>query len=74
MMKLGILGSKNGTDLQAIIEAEKTNKLKATINVVISNMENVFSEKTVKIYIYIYKIYLYIYIYIYIHLFLFFYI
>ena len=24
MMKLGILGSTNGTDLQAIIEAEKT--------------------------------------------------
>ena len=39
MMKLGILGSTNGTDLKAIIEAEKTNKLKATINVVISNME-----------------------------------
>ena len=42
MMKLGILGSTNGTDLQAIIEAEKTNKLKATINVVISNMENAY--------------------------------
>ena len=42
MMKLGILGSTNGTDLQAILEAEKTNKLKATINVVISNMENAY--------------------------------
>ena len=39
MIKLGILGSTNGTDLQAIFEAEKTKKLNAKVNVVISNKE-----------------------------------
>ena len=40
MIKLGILGSTNGTDLQAIFEAEKTKKLNAKVNVVISNNKN----------------------------------
>ena len=45
MIKLGILGSTNGTDLQAIFEAEKTKKLNAKVNVVISNKENSYILK-----------------------------
>ena len=45
MIKLGILGSTNGTDLQAIFEAEKTKKLNAKVNVVISNKETAYILK-----------------------------
>ena len=45
MIKLGVLGSTNGTDLQAIFEAEKTTKLNAKVNVVISNKENAYILK-----------------------------
>ena len=48
MIKLGILGSTNGTDLQAIFEAEKTKKLNAKVNVVISNKENSYILKRAK--------------------------
>ena len=48
MIKLGILGSTNGTDLQAIFEAEKTKKLNAKVNVVISNKENAYILKRAK--------------------------
>ena len=45
MIKLGVLGSTNGTDLQAIFEAEKITKLNAKVNVVISNKENAYILK-----------------------------
>ena len=45
MIKLGILGSTNGTDLQAIFEAGKTTKLNAKVNVVISNKESAYILK-----------------------------
>ena len=48
MIKLGILGSTNGTDLHAIFEAEKTKKLNAKVNVVISNKENSYILKRAK--------------------------
>ena len=39
-MKLGILGSTKGTDLQAIFDAISSRELKAMVSVVISNQEN----------------------------------
>ncbi len=45
MIKLGVLGSTKGTDLQAIFEAEKITKLNAKVNVVISNKENAYILK-----------------------------
>ena len=37
MMRLGVLGSTNGTDLQAILDAVSAGKLDADVSVVISN-------------------------------------
>ena len=45
MIKLGVLGSTKGTDLQAIFEAEKITKLNAKVNVVISNKETAYILK-----------------------------
>ena len=45
MIKLGVLGSTKGTDLQVIFEAEKKTKLNAKVNVVISNKENAYILK-----------------------------
>ncbi len=45
MIKLGVLGSTNGTDLQVIFEAEKKTKLNAKVNVVISNKETAYILK-----------------------------
>ena len=45
MIKLGVLGSTKGTDLQAIFEAGKTTKLNAKVNVVISNKETAYILK-----------------------------
>ncbi|MCD6414098.1 MAG: phosphoribosylglycinamide formyltransferase [Candidatus Diapherotrites archaeon] len=42
MIKLGVLGSTSGTDLQAIIDATKNKKLDAEVAVVISNKENAY--------------------------------
>ena len=42
MIKLGVLGSTNGTDLQAILDAIQAEQLNATISVVLSNRENAF--------------------------------
>ena len=42
MIRLGILGSTNGTDLQAILDAIKTKQLKASVSVIISNKKNAF--------------------------------
>ena len=41
-IKLGVLGSTKGTDLQAIIEAIDNGKLSATIEVVISNIPEAY--------------------------------
>ena len=45
MMRLGVLGSTNGTDLQVIIESIKAKKLNAIVNVVISNKKNAYILK-----------------------------
>ena len=42
MIRLGILGSTSGTDLQAILDAIKTKQLKASVSVIISNKKNAF--------------------------------
>ena len=42
MIRLGVLGSTNGTDLQAILDAIKAEQLNATVSVVLSNRENAF--------------------------------
>ncbi len=41
-IKLGVLGSTKGTDLQAIINSIDENKLDATVEVVISNSSNAY--------------------------------
>ncbi len=41
-MKIGVLGSTSGTDLQAVIDEIESGKLDAEISVVISNKENAF--------------------------------
>ena len=41
-IKLGVLGSTNGTDLQAIIDSINQKKLHATVEVVISNSSNAY--------------------------------
>lgn len=45
MIKLGVLGSTNGTDLQAIIDAINTGKLNADVSIVISNNQNAYILK-----------------------------
>ena len=42
MLKLGVIGSTKGTDLQKIIETQKLGKLKAEVSVVISNKQNAY--------------------------------
>ena len=42
MIRLGILGSTRGTDLQAILDAIHEKQVNATVGVVISNRENAF--------------------------------
>ena len=42
MIKLGIVGSTKGTDLQKIIETEKIGQLSAKVSVVISNKKNAY--------------------------------
>ena len=42
MMKLGIIGSTNGTDLQFILDAIESGKLNAVVSVVISNQKNAY--------------------------------
>lgn len=42
MIRLGILGSTKGTDMQAIIDAIQNNQLKASIELVISNNSMAF--------------------------------
>ena len=42
MINLGVLGSTNGTDLQAILDSIKNKTINASINIVISNQERAF--------------------------------
>ena len=42
MIRLGVLGSTRGTDLEAILSAIKNKKLSAEVSVVISNRENAY--------------------------------
>ena len=42
MIRLGVLGSTKGTDLQAILDAIQNDELVAEVAVVISNMENAY--------------------------------
>ena len=42
MIKLGILGSTNGTDLQAILDAIDFGELNAEVSVVLSNRKNAY--------------------------------
>ena len=48
MLKLGVMGSTKGTDLQAIIDAIELGKIDAQINMVISNNEGAFILKRAK--------------------------
>ena len=45
MIRLGVLGSTRGTDLQVILESVKAKKLNATVSVVISNKEKAYILK-----------------------------
>ena len=49
-MKLGILGSTRGTDLQAIFESISSHELKALVSVVVSNQENSYILERAKKY------------------------
>ena len=42
MIRLGVLGSTKGTDLQAILDAIQNDVLDAEVAVVISNRENAY--------------------------------
>jgi len=42
MIKLGVLGSTNGTDLQAILDAISSGELNAEVSVVLSNQKNAY--------------------------------
>ena len=42
MIKIGVLGSTKGTDLQAILDAINNGKLDAEVSVVVSNRENAY--------------------------------
>ena len=42
MIKLGVLGSTNGTDLQAILNAIDQKLIKASVSIVISNKKNAY--------------------------------
>ena len=42
MIKLGVLGSTNGTDLQAILDAIDQKIINASVSIVISNKKNAY--------------------------------
>jgi len=42
MINLGVLGSTNGTDLQAILDSIKNKKVNASVNIVVSNQKHAF--------------------------------
>ena len=42
MIRLGVLGSTNGTDLQVILDAIHSKRLISKVSVVVSNKKNAF--------------------------------
>jgi len=42
MLKLGVIGSTNGTDLQVILDAIRSGELNAEVSVVLSNQKNAY--------------------------------
>ena len=50
MIKLGVLGSTKGTDLQKIIETERLGQLGAKVSLVLSNRQNAYILERAKIY------------------------
>ena len=42
MIRLGVLGSTKGTDLQAILDSIQAEQLNAVVSVVLSNQKNAF--------------------------------
>ena len=50
MIRLGVLGSTNGTDLQAILDAIESRRLISEVSVVISNKKNAFILERAKKY------------------------
>ena len=42
MLKLGVIGSTNGTDLQVVLDAIRSGKLNAEVSVVLSNQKNAY--------------------------------
>ena len=42
MIKIGVLGSTKGTDLQPILDEIAKGKLKAKVSVVVSNIQNAY--------------------------------
>ena len=45
MINIGVLGSTNGTDLQAVLDAADNKTIDASINIVISNRKNAYILK-----------------------------
>ena len=45
MIRIGVLGSTNGTDLQTILDAIESKKLKSKLSVVVSNKKEAFILK-----------------------------
>ena len=45
MIKVGVLGSSNGTDLQPVLDEIANGKLEATVSVAISNIQNAYILK-----------------------------
>ena len=45
MINIGVLGSTNGTDLQAVLDAADKKMIDASINIVISNRKNAYILK-----------------------------
>ena len=45
MINIGVLGSTNGTDLQAVLDAVDNKMIDASVNIVISNRKNAYILK-----------------------------
>ena len=45
MINIGVLGSTNGTDLKAVLDAADNKVIDASVNIVISNRKNAYILK-----------------------------
>ena len=45
MINIGVLGSTNGTDLKAVLDAADNKTIDASVNIVISNRKNAYILK-----------------------------